>query len=326
MTAPAPAVPSTAGSGDTTIASAPSLVATGLVKRYPGDVGVLGVDLSVGRHEVLGLVGPNGAGKTTLITLLCGLVRPDAGQIERPGRLAVCPDAPEFEPWLTGAEVLRQSADLARPGAPLEPAWLRRVQDDTGITEYVDRRCGGYSRGMTQRLGIAAALVVDPDVLVLDEPTSALDPGGRADVLDLVRALGRERSVVLSSHALAEVQRAADRIAVLDAGRVLFTGPPRQLIDNHLRPCWRVTLAGDGQATVAADLGRHLRELDWVHDVHVRSATEIDVETSTLAVGERRLVPTLARSGVPVIAMTPLEADLESAFLALTDRRTKEQS
>jgi ABC-2 type transport system ATP-binding protein len=297
------------------------LTARGLVRRFAGDVGVLGVDLSVDRHEVLGLVGPNGAGKTTLISLLCGLARPDHGSVEIAGRLALCPDTPEFEPWLTATEVLRQSFTLARPGDVADEARVARVLADTGVAEYADRRCGGFSRGMTQRLGIAAALVVDPDLLVLDEPTSALDPNGRADVLELIRSTGRERSVVLSSHALADVQRTTDRIAVMDAGRVLFDGAPRQLIDEHLRPRWRITLVEDAQ-TVAANL----QAQDWVHAVRVRSRTELDVETRTLEIGERRLVPALAEAGVRVQAMTPLDADLESAFLALTGRPAEEMT
>ncbi len=284
------------------------------MRRFPGDVGVLGVDLTVQPRQVFGLVGPNGAGKTTLIALLCGLIRPDRGTIDLTGRLAVCPDTPEFEPWLTGEEVLRQSFTLARPGDRLDAARVARVLADTGVAQYADRRVGGFSRGMTQRLGIAAALIVDPDLLVLDEPTSALDPNGRADVLELIRAIGRERSVVLSSHALADVQRTTDRIAVMDAGRVLFDGAPRALIDEHLRPRWRITLAADAADAVAAELSRQ----DWVHTALPRSPRELDVEARTLALGERHLVPTLARTGEGVLAVTPLDADLESAFLALT--------
>jgi ABC-2 type transport system ATP-binding protein len=297
------------------------LAAHGLVKRYPGDVGVLGVDLNVGGHEVLGLVGPNGAGKTTLISLLCGLIRPDRGSVAVAGRLALCPDTPQFEPWLTGTEVLRQSHTLARPGDRLDAARVARVLHDTGVAAYAERRCGGYSRGMTQRLGIAAALIVDPELLILDEPTSALDPNGRADVLELIRATGRERSVVLSSHALADVQRTTDRIAVMDAGRVLFDGPPRQLIDEHLKPRWRITLGADADVDAVAAT---LREQDWVHAVRVRSRTELDVDTRTLELGERHLVGALAAAGARVLALAPLDADLESAFLALTGRPAEE--
>ncbi|WP_459186334.1 ABC transporter ATP-binding protein [Streptomyces sp.] len=287
----------------------------GLVKRYPGDVGVLGVDLDIGRHQVFGLVGPNGAGKTTLLSLLCGLTVPDAGSVVLPGRFALCPDAPEFEPWLTGAEVLRQSFALARPGEPLGSGRLDEIASVTGIETYVRRRCGGYSRGMTQRLGIAAALVLDPDVLVLDEPTSALDAVGRADVLALIRRLSRQRTVLLSSHTLSDVQRVADTIAVMDTGKMLFTGPPQVLIDEYLRPAWRVVLTG-----CAAGAARTLAGRPEVREVRTRSARELDVEFATVAAGEEHLVPILAGLGVGVTSVAPVDADLESAFLALTGR------
>ncbi|MFI6055873.1 ABC transporter ATP-binding protein [Streptomyces violascens] len=292
-----------------------AVVVHGLVKRYPGDVGVLGVDLEVASHQVFGLVGPNGAGKTTLLSLLCGLADPDAGAVTVTGQIALCPDAAEFEPWLTGSEVLRQSFALARPGAQLDAAWLNEVVASTGIGAFARRRCGGYSRGMTQRLGIAAALIVDPEVLVLDEPTSALDAVGRADVLSRIRQLSARRTVILSSHTLADVQRIAHTIAVMDAGKVLFAGPPQVLINNHLRPAWRVTLAHD-----ATRVANTLSSLDAVRDVRLHGANEFEIEFPTIAIGELRLVPMLAELGARVLSLTPVDADLESAFLALTGR------
>jgi ABC-2 type transport system ATP-binding protein len=295
----------------------PDVAIRGLVKRYHGDVGVLGIDLDIGPREVFGLVGPNGAGKTTLLSLLCGLTDCDSGSITVRGRFALCPDTPEFEPWLTASEVLRQSVALAHPRQRLDASWITEVVTATGIEEYSERRCGGFSRGMTQRLGIAAALVVDPEVLVLDEPTSALDVAGHADVLALIRRLSAERTVVLSSHALSDVQRIADTIAVMDAGRLLFNGTPRTLIDDHLQPAWRVTLASNDTAKIS-DLIRALSGRDWVRSVRVRGPAEIDIETTTLELGEARLVPALAELGARVRSLAPIDADLESAFLALT--------
>lgn len=294
----------------------PAVAIRGLVRRYPGNVGVLGVDLTVARNQVFGLIGANGAGKTTLLSMLCGLLPPDAGTIDVAGRFALCPDAPEFEPWLTGTEVLRQSYALARPGAALSADWMAEVTEATGIAGYARRRCDSYSRGMTQRLGIAAALIVDPDLLVLDEPTSALDAAGRAEALELIRRLAERRTVVLSSHTLPDVQRIADAIAVMDAGRVLFAGPPQVLVDEYLHPRWRVVLGG-GDAEAAAEV---IRAHPEVADVWVRGAAGLDVQFGSVAVGEERLVPILAGLGVPVRSLAPVDADLESAFLALTGR------
>ncbi|WP_406299702.1 ABC transporter ATP-binding protein [Embleya sp. NBC_00888] len=300
----------------------PAVVFHALVKRYRGDVGVRGVDLEIAGRQVFALVGPNGAGKTTLLNLLCDLIEPDAGTVTVTGRPALCPDAAEFEPWLTGSEVVRQSFALARPGERLDPGRYDEVVDGTGVRAFARRRCGGYSRGMTQRLGIAAALILDPDVLVLDEPTSALDPVARADMLSLIRRLGTRRTVVLSSHTLADVQRVADTIAVMDAGRLLFTGPPRVLIDEHLRPAWRVTLTHDAGPVVGV-LSGHAA----VRDVRRRGVDEFDIEFRTVAKGAELLVGLLAEVGARVSSLVPVDADLESAFLALTgrDRRREDE-
>ncbi|MGY5011934.1 ABC transporter ATP-binding protein [Streptomyces sp. 900105755] len=298
--------------------SEPAVVARGLVKRYHGDVGVLGIDLDIDSRQVFGLVGPNGAGKTTLLTLLCGLAEPDAGTITVEGKYSLCPDAPEFEPWLNGFEVLRQSFALARPADRLTDDWLQEVADVTGVTEFARRRCGGYSRGMTQRLGIAAALVIDPEVLVLDEPTSALDAVGRADVLALIRQLSSRRTVVLSSHTLSDVQRIADTIAVMDTGRLLFTGPPQVLINDHLSPAWKVTLS-HGVTEIARECARR----EGVRDVRIRASNEFEIEFPSIAAGEELLVPLLSELGARVLSLAPVDADLESAFLSLTGRKQK---
>jgi ABC-2 type transport system ATP-binding protein len=278
----------------------------GLTKVFAGDVGLHGVDLVVPARGVYGLVGPNGAGKTTLLSLLAGLRRAGSGDILSEGRIVLCPDTPAFEPWLTAAETVRAYA-----GADFDAT--RHALATIGLSDAADRRVGGFSRGMTQRLGLAVALASGADVLLLDEPTSALDPQGRSEILDLIRALGRDRAIVFSSHILADVQRVADTVGVLRDGRLLYQGPVSDLLDRHTRPSWRLHLRSGADA-----LATRLREQPWVADVQTQPQG-LRVDTTSLHAGETLLPAEIAASGAELIALNPAGADLESVFLDLVE-------
>jgi ABC-2 type transport system ATP-binding protein len=291
-----------------------ALATTGLVRRYGPDAGVLGVDLAVPRGVVYGLVGPNGAGKTTLLGLLSGLRRADQGQV-RLGvdrtRLAVVSDVPEFERWLTAAEVVALAGSMAGVPAPRERVARELARVD--LADVADRRVGGFSRGMTQRLALAVAAVGDPDLVLLDEPSSALDPAGRAAVLDLVVAWKERATVVLSSHVLADVQRVADIVGVLRAGRLVYQGPLQKLLDQAVQPSWLVRVRHAAPGLVPA-----LSTAGWVRQVTDLGGGVVRVRAGGVADGERELVRVLAGAGAQVISIVPEEADLEAAFLALT--------
>ncbi|WP_017569540.1 ABC transporter ATP-binding protein [Nocardiopsis halotolerans] len=195
-----------------------------------------GVGHAFGGTGVCGLIGVNGAGKTTFIHTLIGLLSPTSGTVSGEGThetIAYCPDTPSFEPYLTSREVLTQSALLGR-GRRARPAPedVERCLTRVGLAEHVDRRVGGFSRGMRQRLGMAAALIREPKLLILDEPTSALDPVGRDDVLALVAELGRDIRVVFSSHILEDVESVADDLVVLNRGRLVYSGPKEGFIGS----------------------------------------------------------------------------------------------
>ena len=231
-----------------------------LTKVFDSGTGLHGVDLIVPARGVYGLVGPNGAGKTTLLALLAGLRRADSGQIESESRILLCPDTPAFEPWLTSAETV-DAFTGHRPAGGVGSDALARV----GLADVRDRRVGRFSRGMTQRLGLAVVLASGADVLLLDEPTSALDPQGRSDILDLDRRAGRDRAVVVSSHILADVQRIADTVGVLRDGRLLYQGSVSELLDRHTRPSWQLHLRSGARA-----LAGRLAGQPWVAAVRVR--------------------------------------------------------
>jgi ABC-2 type transport system ATP-binding protein len=293
--------------------SDPAVTTCGLTRDY-GGVGLFDVSLLVPRGIVYGLVGLNGAGKTTLLSLLSGLRRPDRGTISLGvphSRVAVCPDVSEFDPWLTASEAVDLARSLVAPdlgrdsvGAALETA---------GLADAAGRSVGGFSRGMTQRLGLACALVGDPDLLILDEPTSALDPAGRAEMLAQVAAMRGRRTVIFSSHILADVQRIADEVGILRDGRLLYQGGMQELIDTYLTPAWLVRIAGD-----PSDVMNATARQPWATRVELAEPGVIRIEATGIEAGERGVPAVVAGCGARLASFEPADADLESAFLALT--------
>jgi ABC-2 type transport system ATP-binding protein len=291
----------------------PILTTSGLTRDY-GGTGLFDVDLVVPRGSIYGLVGPNGAGKTTLLSLLAGTRRPGSGTVSLTiarSRIAVCPDLPEFDGWLTAAEVVDLARSLVAPAADGEDvaAALRTV----GLADSAGRRVGGFSRGMVQRLGLACALVGDPELLILDEPTAALDPAGRAEMLGLVAAMRGRRTLIFSSHILADVQRIADQVGILRDGRLLYQGATRGLIDTYLKPSWLVRIAGDPAPVAAAMAGER-----WATRVEPVAPDTLRVDATSIEAGERGIPAVISACAARQVSCEPAAADLESAFLALT--------
>ena len=293
-------------------AVSPVVKTVGLTRDYSG-AGLFDVDLTVPQGCIYGLVGPNGAGKTTMLSILSGLRRADSGtvQVTVPrNQIAVCPDVPDFDGWLFAREVVQLSRALS--GATVSEIKVADALRVAGLADEADVQVGQFSRGMTQRLGLACAIVGDPQLLILDEPTSALDPAGRAEMLDLVSGMRGTRTVVFSSHILADVQRVADRVGILRHGRMLYQGPTRSLIDDHLQPRWLVRVAGD-PGLLRAELG----VLPWVTRVDPVGPDALRVEAMSVEAGERGIPVALADCHQRLISCEPVAADLESAFLAL---------
>ena len=207
---------------------APLVEVTGLTKRYGDTLAVDGVDLTVLPGEVYGFLGPNGAGKTTTLRILTGLIAPTSGDVRVLGGAPGQPDvlgrtgsmieSPAFYPYLSGLDNLRLLAEYAEVPR-------RKVDEVLEVVDLADRakdRFSAYSLGMKQRLGVAAALLKDPELVILDEPTNGLDPAGMRDMRRLIRELGSGgRTVLLSSHLLGEVQQICDRVGIINSGRMV---------------------------------------------------------------------------------------------------------
>ncbi len=297
--------------------------ATGLTKRFDTTTAVDAVDLTVTAGEVHGLLGANGAGKTTLLRLLFGLIAPDAGSVSLlgsslggPGSAALdhvggFVEDPTFYPYLSGAANLRLLARLdgGSTGRDRIDAVLERV----GLRERGDDRVGGYSTGMRQRLGIAAALLREPRLLLLDEPTSGLDPAGAQAVAGLVRELATDgAAVLLSSHHIGELERVCDAYTFMRAGRIVWHGSADALAAQAPTSAFALQTSDDERAlTLAAgypgvDAGR-----DGGGRLTVTIAEE-ELDGFVLALGA---------GGVAVRRLELLVSPLESMFFALTEER-----
>jgi ABC-2 type transport system ATP-binding protein len=298
-----------------------TVIASGLTKRFETTCAVDCVDLVVGEGEVRGLLGPNGAGKTTLLRMLLGLVRPDAGTIELFGRTLDESDSlvldgvsgfvedPSFYPYLSGRANLELLAELDGGGS------RTRIDDVLGQVELARRagdRVSGYSSGMRQRLGIAAALMRAPRLLLLDEPTAGLDPAGVRLVGRLVRSLSENGvAVLVSSHQIGEIEGVCDSFVVLSRGRVVWEGTAEQMRGQAPPSAYRMTTSDDPRALALA------------RDQRGVQAEPSPIGGLTVKVEHGALDPFVLALGRADVAVRRLElpvSPLESMFFALTDQ------
>jgi ABC-2 type transport system ATP-binding protein len=299
----------------------PPIEVRGLVKRYGTLVAVDGVDLTVLPGDVFGYLGPNGAGKTTSLRMMLGLIRPTAGRVRLFGRdpqagvaaldgVAGFVEAPQFYPYLTGRRNLELCAALDGNGAA---SGIDEVLDVVELRDRAKDRVGAYSHGMRQRLGIAAALLRRPRLMLLDEPATGLDPAGMRDMRLLVRRLADGgMTVLLSSHLLAEVEELCNRVAIVRTGRMAYEGTLEELrraagAVYHLR----TTDDDRALAVCAAQPGiEDTARAEHGSVITFRAASE-------RAVGELSLA--LAEAHALVLELAPNRATLEDLFFALTE-------
>jgi len=301
-----------------------ALVARGLTKRYGRTNVVDGLDLSVERGELYGFLGPNGAGKTTTIRMALGLVHPSGGEVRllgepvAPGvdldvleRVGAMIEEPAFYRFLSGRRNLEA---LARAGRHPEDVRRRLSRIDevlelVGLSEAASMRVKAYSQGMRQRLGIALALLGDPEVLILDEPTNGLDPAGMREVRGLLRRLaGGGTTVFVSSHLLAEVETMCDRVGVLSHGRLVAEGPPGRLRGGA--ECLRIEVDDASRALGA------LAALDGVDATADGRVVRATLHGSATAAWVNAA---LVSAGVAVSALVPERESLEDVFLSLVE-------
>jgi len=289
----------------------------GLTKRYgSGVLAVDSVDMSVRRGEVYGFLGPNGAGKTTTLRMLVGLIRPTSGTASVAGHAPGAPtglahigsliESPGFYPYLSGRENLKVVAELA--GVPLRRA--EEVLDIVELASRAGRKFGTYSTGMKQRLGVAAALLKDPDLLILDEPTNGLDPQGMAEMRKLIRDIGQgERTVLISSHLLGEVEQICDRVGVISNGRLVRQSTVQELVGEEGVLVRAQPVAQAEEVLVRAYGRESVSRQDGAIVLKAKPETSVEVNRALMAVG------------VGVSELRPFERSLEEVFFQLTGEK-----
>ncbi len=293
-----------------------------LTRRFGARIAVDDLNLRVPEAGVYGFLGPNGAGKTTAIRMLLGLIRPNAGEVHLFGaslaanrqrlmrRVGSLVEAPSLYPHLTGRENLEVTRRLL--GAP--PSLIERALDIIKLTEDAHRRVREYSLGMRQRLGLALALLNEPELLILDEPTNGLDPAGIHEMRELLRRLPSELGVTvfISSHLLSEVEQIASHIGIIHEGRLLFQGTLGELQEAHSA---QLTL-GVNQPDEAS---RYLTAAGW--GVQIRADGMLGVQATTRE-DAARINRLLISHGMEVFHLAPAQASLEDIFLTLTGGKT----
>jgi ABC-2 type transport system ATP-binding protein len=298
----------------------------GLTKRFGANTAVNGVELLVPKGSAFGYLGPNGAGKTTLIRLLLGLTHADAGTMSLLGypvprhrdaalaRAGAIVDEPRFHGHLTGRQNLQLLAAAREPAARDR---VGPVLERVGLAHRADDRVSGYSMGMRQRLGIAACLLGDPQLLILDEPMNGLDPAGIAEIRGMILSLVAEgRTVMLSSHLLDEVERTCDAVAIVDRGRVIRQGPISELLAGM--PVVLVVECSEPGRARALLAGTTLGASIQATPTALGLEITLPGGTGRYVIAEISRI--LAAGEISVYRLQPVKTSLESWFLQVTSR------
>jgi ABC-2 type transport system ATP-binding protein len=307
----------------------PALELEGLTKHFGDFVAVEDLSFVVRRGDVYGFLGPNGSGKSTTIRMILGLVRPTSGEVRIFGRPATSPEerarmagfveAPGFYEYLSARDNLRLLAAADRRPDKSPP--LLEVLQTVGLSDRARDKVRTYSQGMKQRLAIAAALLREPEFLVLDEPTNGLDPGGMRDVRALVRQLsGEGLTIFLSTHLLAEVEQLCNRVAVVSRGRLLAEGALAEIAQQTRgRTEYRLVADDPEKTRMVLQAREDVALLNGLPEELEGFRPDEVVRFATGAEGAGPVVRTLVQEGVEVLALVPVRPNLEELFLRLTE-------
>ncbi len=299
-----------------------------LHKHYGAVHALDGLTMNVEPGSIYGFLGPNGAGKTTTLRILTGLARATSGRASVAGvdlktdgrtlsrRIGFLPEEPAFYPWMSPREYLDYLGRLHGLSSADRAARIGELLELVNLAEAGKRRIGGFSRGMRQRLGLAAALVHKPDVLMLDEPVSALDPSGRKEVLELIERLGGQCTILMSSHILADVERVCNVVGIIAKGRMIVQSPREALMDRYAQPIFAAEATDAASASRWAD---RLKAQPWAAAVSV-DGEMVRVTVKEIDRARKELLASAVAQNVVLRRYEEVRPSLEDIFLQLTDQ------
>ena len=310
----------------------PAVRVEGLCKRF-GEVQALDeLTLSVQSGSVFGFLGPNGAGKTTTIRILTGLARPSSGRAwvdevqvtagaadrgQVADHIGYLPQDPAFYSWMTARELLDHVGRLFGLPSRERRTRTQELLELCGLTEAAERRVGGFSGGMRQRLGVAQALINQPSVLFLDEPVSGLDPAGRRDLLELIEHLSGKCTVFMSTHILADVERVCDSVGIINRGQLVTEARTDELLERYAVPAFEFEVErGFGQSLKA--WVETLRHLSWVTSA-TTDTRKARVVVNDVEKAKRDLLISATEATLVLTRYEMVRPSLEDVFLQLVD-------
>lgn len=294
----------------------------GLCKQFGNHKVIDDLSFSVPEHCILGFIGANGAGKTTTMKMILGLLKADAGKIRVAGQtvsygetktnryIGYLPDVPEYYGYMRPKEYLKLCGEISQ----MDKLRIRQKSDEllklVGLSG-VNRKIGGFSRGMKQRLGIAQALLNEPKLLICDEPTSALDPSGRKEILDIMQQVRGRTTVIFSTHVLSDVERICDRVVLLNEGKAALTGTIEELKGKHRKDRLILEFAS------ADDLNQFMQsdQMRKAGSICKEDRLKLRFETAEIKQVERMAIKRLMDTGILPVKMEVEEPTLESLFL-----------
>jgi len=289
------------------------IITNNLVKTFGKFRALDDISINVLDNDVYGFLGHNGAGKSTTIEILAGLSKPNEGEVKiNSEMIGYLPEEPKFYPWMTGAEYLTYI------GSEYKGDTKKRVKEMlewVGLEKAAKRRIGGYSRGMRQRLGMAVALIHDPDLVLLDEPSSALDPEGRSDVLRMIKELkSRGKTIFLSTHILDDVEKVCDKVGIIREGKMIKEADLSTIMNQYTEPNFEINFAEVPDPYEIIEINKE----QWVKDI-TKDEKKITLITADGADMSNEIYGIVSKLMTPVDSIVRKKHTLEEIYMMITD-------
>lgn len=298
------------------------LKAIDLTKKFGQMSAVKEINFQIEEGRCVSLLGPNGAGKTTALKMLSGLLKPTSGSIDFKGEKAkdlrpfigYLPQYPAFYNWMSGQEFLVFSGQLAKLSRKEAEKRSEELLERVGLTNAKKRKIGGYSGGMRQRLGLAQALIHRPKLLLLDEPVSALDPLGRREVLDMMREIKEETTILFSTHVLHDAEEISDDILIMHAGEIAISGSLNSVIENYQKPILQIEFESE-----ATDWLKTIASYNFVSEVN-SEGNKTSIVLNDLEIGKQLLLKDIVDKKLPIRKFEVSQTTLEDLFMEVVKK------